>query len=161
MSTCHAVKIDWEKSKRKPLKLLSFPKCRWEISEGEEQKTFTLVLQSHFEPPEMKCYYRSEGDWRVRILADGWTAVTVDGARTAQMEHTVLITETGAEILTQWPSSSSSPVVASLWKPMDRLLSLSFVIIVMMDGHWRGDFVLVLRNSKYISNKLRIILFCS
>jgi len=43
----------------------------------------------------------SEGDWRVRILADGWTAVTVDGARTAQMEHTVLITETGAEILTQ------------------------------------------------------------
>ena len=45
--------------------------------------------------------YRSEGDWRVRILADGWTAVTVDGARTAQMEHTVLITDTGAEILTQ------------------------------------------------------------
>jgi len=42
----------------------------------------------------------SEGDRRVRILEDGWTAVTVDHSRTAQMEHTVLITENGVEILT-------------------------------------------------------------
>ncbi|CAB3256475.1 unnamed protein product [Arctia plantaginis] len=32
---------------------------------------------------------------------DGWTLLTEDGSRSAQMEHTVLITEHGAEILTQ------------------------------------------------------------
>jgi methionyl aminopeptidase len=34
------------------------------------------------------------------IWADGWTVVTNDGRRTAQFEHTVLVTDTGAEILT-------------------------------------------------------------
>ena len=34
-----------------------------------------------------------------RIWADGWTAVTADGLRTAQFEHTILVTDTGAEIL--------------------------------------------------------------
>jgi len=43
----------------------------------------------------------SEGDRRVRILEDGWTAVTVDNSRTAQVEHTMLITSTGVEILTK------------------------------------------------------------
>ena len=37
---------------------------------------------------------------RIRFLRDGWTAVTVDNSRTAQAEHTILITQTGAEILT-------------------------------------------------------------
>jgi len=40
------------------------------------------------------------GDWRIRILDDGWTAVTVDGSLSAQYEHTVLVTETGVEVLT-------------------------------------------------------------
>lgn len=31
---------------------------------------------------------------------DGWTVATVDGKRSAQAEHTVLITEDGVEILT-------------------------------------------------------------
>ena len=31
---------------------------------------------------------------------DGWTIVTADTRRTAQFEHTILVTETGAEILT-------------------------------------------------------------
>ncbi len=35
-----------------------------------------------------------------RILADQWTAVTVDNALSAQFEHTVLVTEDGYEILT-------------------------------------------------------------
>jgi len=35
-----------------------------------------------------------------RTLADRWTAVTVDNALSAQFEHTVLVTETGYEILT-------------------------------------------------------------
>lgn len=32
---------------------------------------------------------------------DGWTLLTVDGSRSAQFEHTVLVTATGCEILTQ------------------------------------------------------------
>ena len=32
--------------------------------------------------------------------ADGWTAVTVDGSRCAQEEQTILVTETGTEVLT-------------------------------------------------------------
>ncbi|HWG26895.1 type I methionyl aminopeptidase [Actinospica sp.] len=35
-----------------------------------------------------------------RMWADGWTAVTADGRLTAQFEHTLVVTETGAEILT-------------------------------------------------------------
>jgi methionyl aminopeptidase len=31
---------------------------------------------------------------------DGWTVVTKDGRRSAQFEHTLLVTPTGAEILT-------------------------------------------------------------
>jgi methionyl aminopeptidase len=31
---------------------------------------------------------------------DDWTAVTRDGSRTAQFEHTLLVTEGGVEILT-------------------------------------------------------------
>jgi methionyl aminopeptidase len=34
------------------------------------------------------------------VWADGWTAVTKDGRRTAQFEHTVLVTDSGYEILT-------------------------------------------------------------
>lgn len=37
-------------------------------------------------------------DWR--MWDDGWTVVTADGARSAQFEHTILITATGPEILT-------------------------------------------------------------
>ena len=31
---------------------------------------------------------------------DDWTAVTKDRSRTAQFEHTLLVTDTGAEVLT-------------------------------------------------------------
>ena len=31
---------------------------------------------------------------------DGWTVLTADGRRSAQFEHTLLVTDTGAEILT-------------------------------------------------------------
>ena len=34
------------------------------------------------------------------VWDDGWTAVTADGSRTAQFEHTVLVTDTGADVLT-------------------------------------------------------------
>lgn len=40
------------------------------------------------------------GTWQHTMWDDDWTAVTSDGKRTAQFEHTILVTETGAEILT-------------------------------------------------------------
>ncbi|MEZ0064718.1 methionyl aminopeptidase [Streptacidiphilus sp. MAP12-20] len=40
------------------------------------------------------------GDYRHDIWADGWTVVTKDRKRTAQFEHTLVVTETGSEILT-------------------------------------------------------------
>jgi methionyl aminopeptidase len=43
----------------------------------------------------------SMGDWRARVWDDGWTAVTADGSRTAQFEHTVLVTDDGVEVLTR------------------------------------------------------------
>ena len=40
------------------------------------------------------------GDWRTRVLADGWTVVTDDGSLSAHFEHTVAVTEDGHEVLT-------------------------------------------------------------
>ncbi len=40
------------------------------------------------------------GRREVRVLADGWTVVTKDQSLSAQWEHTVLVTETGVEVLT-------------------------------------------------------------
>lgn len=40
------------------------------------------------------------GSRDTRTLDDGWTVVTVDGKWSAQFEHTVLVTQTGYEILT-------------------------------------------------------------
>ena len=40
------------------------------------------------------------GSWEHRMWDDGWTAVTVDGRRTAQFEHTLVVTDTGADVLT-------------------------------------------------------------
>ena len=39
----------------------------------------------------------------VDSLDDGWTVVTVDGSLSAQWEHMIVVTKTGAEILTPWP----------------------------------------------------------
>jgi len=41
------------------------------------------------------------GNYEVKILRDGWTFVTKDGSPSAQVEHTVAVTEKGVEILTK------------------------------------------------------------
>ena len=41
------------------------------------------------------------GSWEVDVLDDDWTAVTADGSLSAQFEHTILVTETGVEVLTE------------------------------------------------------------
>ncbi len=40
------------------------------------------------------------GAWDHRVWADNWTAVTSDHGRTAQFEHTLLVTDDGVEVLT-------------------------------------------------------------
>jgi methionyl aminopeptidase len=43
------------------------------------------------------------GTAEVRLLADAWTVVTADGRLSAQFEHTVVVTRTGAEVMTALP----------------------------------------------------------
>lgn len=45
----------------------------------------------------------------VKILSDGWTAVTRDRSLSAQFEHSVGVTETGCEIFTLSPASLTRP----------------------------------------------------
>lgn len=42
----------------------------------------------------------------VKLLGDGWTVVTKDHSISAQWEHTVLVTETGVEVLTVRPGDT-------------------------------------------------------
>ena len=46
------------------------------------------------------------GGYGVKILSDGWTAVTRDRSLSAQFEHTVGVTETGYEIFTLSPTGA-------------------------------------------------------
>jgi methionyl aminopeptidase len=45
----------------------------------------------------------------VKVLGDGWTAVTRDRSLTAQFEHSIGVTENGCEIFTQSPSGYTLP----------------------------------------------------
>ncbi len=78
------------------------------------------VGRSLHEPPEIPNYGRpgrgprieagmvlaiepmvSAGSWEVRILEDGWTAVTRDGSLSAHFEHSIAVTPSGPIILSQ------------------------------------------------------------
>lgn len=41
------------------------------------------------------------GSWKDTTWPDGWTSSTVDGKRSAQFEHTLLVTHTGCDVLTK------------------------------------------------------------
>ena len=47
------------------------------------------------------------GNGRVKTLNDNWTIITADGAFATQVEHTILITQKGAEILTKRPDQKN------------------------------------------------------
>ena len=47
------------------------------------------------------------GSWEVKILDDGWTAVTRDGSLAAHFEHTIAVTESGPEVLTRKPGGTA------------------------------------------------------
>jgi methionyl aminopeptidase len=50
----------------------------------------------------------------VKVLADGWTAVTRDRSLSAQFEHTIGVTEEGCEIFTLSPLSLDKPPLLSI-----------------------------------------------
>jgi len=52
------------------------------------------------------------GKAAVKILNDGWTAVTRDRSLSAQFEHTIGVTATGAEIFTKSPKGLDHPPYA-------------------------------------------------
>lgn len=54
----------------------------------------------------------NEGSAAVRIGADGWTARTADGRDSAQWEHTIAVTEDGAEVLTARRGEVPPPAAA-------------------------------------------------
>ena len=43
------------------------------------------------------------GKRNVKLLPDGWTVITKDRSLSAQWEHTILVTDTGFEVLTILP----------------------------------------------------------
>jgi methionyl aminopeptidase len=49
----------------------------------------------------------------VKMMDDGWTAVTRDRSLSAQFEHSIGITETGCEIFTQSPRGLNAPPYAA------------------------------------------------
>jgi methionyl aminopeptidase len=49
------------------------------------------------------------GHYDVKILSDGWTAVTRDKSLSAQFEHCIGVTETGVEIFTLSPAGHTKP----------------------------------------------------
>jgi methionyl aminopeptidase len=49
------------------------------------------------------------GKAAIRELADGWTIVTKDHSLSAQWEHTILVTESGFEVLTLSAGARKQP----------------------------------------------------
>lgn len=49
------------------------------------------------------------GTHHTKVLADGWTVVTMDGQPSAHVEHTIAITEEGPEVLTLVREVSAAP----------------------------------------------------
>ncbi|MEE8296478.1 MAG: type I methionyl aminopeptidase [Hyphomicrobium sp.] len=74
---------------------------------GEEGQGVTLEPGMLFTIEPMINLGRSH----VKVLPDGWTAVTRDRELSAQFEHTVGVTETGCEVFTRSPNDLDYPLV--------------------------------------------------
>ena len=108
----------------------------FEIQSFVEEKGFSVVRDfcghgistTFHEPPNILHYGRKNtgmelrpgmtftiepmintGKWDVKMLNDGWTAVTKDKSLSAQFEHTLGITENGYEIFTESAKGYSKP----------------------------------------------------
>jgi methionyl aminopeptidase len=88
------------------------------IGHGIGQQFHTDIQVFHYYEPRASTVMRpgmtftiepmiTLGGWQHRMWDDGWTAVTADGKRTAQYEHTILVTEDGYDVLTGGPGAVS------------------------------------------------------
>jgi methionyl aminopeptidase len=76
---------------------------------GESFHT-SLQIPHHYDPSVRRIMEKgmtftiepmiTEGTWQDLLWDDGWTAITADGKRSAQFEHTIAVTPSGAELLT-------------------------------------------------------------
>ncbi|KAF3824977.1 hypothetical protein GH733_005611 [Mirounga leonina] len=71
--------------------------CLMQAIDAENKAVGVMKAGHVFTIEPMIC----EGGWQDETWPDGWTAVTRDGKRSAQFEHTLLVTDTGCEILTR------------------------------------------------------------
>lgn len=74
----------------------------------------------------------NQGDWRVKVMRDGWTVRTADGSLAAHYENSILITKGDPEILTR-----VGDLAPMTFLPGDVVRSAA--------GHDRGDLFLVCR----------------
>jgi methionyl aminopeptidase len=90
----------------------SFSIVREYVGHGVGQDLHEEPNIPHFGPPDKGPLLKpgmvlaiepmvNAGSRYVKTLADNWTVVTVDGRRCAHFEHTIAITESGFEILTE------------------------------------------------------------
>ena len=49
------------------------------------------------------------GRYAVKVLSDGWTAVTKDRSLSAQFEHSLGVTADGCEVFTRSPAGLDKP----------------------------------------------------
>ena len=114
----------------------NFGDIGYKIQEYAENKNYSVVRDfcghgistTFHEPPNILHYGRRNtgmelrpgmtftiepminiGEWDVKMLKDGWTAVTKDKSLSAQFEHTLGITENGYEIFTESVKGYSKP----------------------------------------------------
>ena len=69
--------------------------------------TFVVLFHVHFH--ENYIGMINFGKYDVRMLGDGWTAVTKDKSLSAQFEHSIGITNDGVEIFTKSPAGLDKP----------------------------------------------------
>lgn len=69
-------------------------------------ENFTALF---FIPLNGQLFFPSSGKWQDSLWPDDWTAVTVDGKRSAQFEHTLIVTETGCDVLTARQDKDGRP----------------------------------------------------
>jgi len=88
------------------------------IGHGIGEQFHTDLQIHHYYEPRAKTIMRpgmtftiepmiTLGTWRHVMWDDDWTAVTADGKRTAQFEHTILVTDDGCDVLTGGPGAAS------------------------------------------------------
>uniref|UniRef100_UPI00358DDCE9 methionine aminopeptidase 1 isoform X2 n=1 Tax=Myxine glutinosa TaxID=7769 RepID=UPI00358DDCE9 len=73
---------------------------------AEENKAIGVMKSGHVFTIEPMI---SEGTWQDETWPDLWTAVTKDGRRSAQFEHTLLVTDVGCDILTRRSDADGLP----------------------------------------------------